>query len=441
MAADRPVAAKSRKLSIVSFDEHNSTRVDVQYGRRLGAAPAAANGRLVSAGSAVSTASTWSFVNKPAASIQALRNRILITLDKALSLIKEFEQRYLYSADDDFHGIYQEFVKQLLARIGYKNDLINCEHLETVIIRRFQPEQQIARRADFKSLAIVCARHRAFKDLRAQVQNRIDEVYTYADTFCVTFSNEAEGLSFESVENYENIKTDCLRELRVYLDAGQASCDELKDIQPVSVFLESYSRVLHHMENVTSCLHNATMQLKKWVIADEQYEKSLDKEIMFLKHRSGRVAADRITVSSLKFDVKTRIPNASGKLRKVEMTLEAMQAAIWEISAKVGSNWPGIYMKLPFMPLRTNEKKSEDIKGVMRAGAHMDKEPSEMAAMAFEKWAKRSTAANINELTFAAKPFLEESSKKELSKKVKYSVPRTKKRFQQLRAKPSVIYV
>lgn len=332
MAADRPVAAKSRKLSIVSFDEHNSTRVDVQYGRRLGAAPAAANGRLVSAGSAVSTASTWSFVNKPAASIQALRNRILITLDKALSLIKEFEQRYLYSADDDFHGIYQEFVKQLLARIGYKNDLINCEHLETVIIRRFQPEQQIARRADFKSLAIVCARHRAFKDLRAQVQNRIDEVYTYADTFCVTFSNEAEGLSFESVENYENIKTDCLRELRVYLDAGQASCDELKDIQPVSVFLESYSRVLHHMENVTSCLHNATMQLKKWVIADEQYEKSLDKEIMFLKHRSGRVAADRITVSSLKFDVKTRIPNASGKLRKVEMTLGKCNGALEKLS-------------------------------------------------------------------------------------------------------------
>jgi len=45
------------------------------------------------------------------------------------------------------------------------------------------------------------------------------------------------------------------------------------------------------------------------------------------------------------------------------MFAEAMQAAIWEISAKVGSNWPGIYMKLPFMPLRTNEKKSEDIKG------------------------------------------------------------------------------
>ena len=40
-----------------------------------------------------------------------------------------------------------------------------------------------------------------------------------------------------------------------------------------------------------------------------------------------------------------------------------MQTAIWEISNKVGPNWPAVYIKLPFMPLRSNEKKAEDIKG------------------------------------------------------------------------------
>ena len=124
MTTERPQASRARKLSVVSFDGQNSTKVelDVKYGRRLGVAT---NSRLASAGSAVSTASTWSYVNKPASSMRALRNRIFITLDKALTLISEFEERYLFNADDDFHGIYQEFVKQLLARIGYKNDLIN----------------------------------------------------------------------------------------------------------------------------------------------------------------------------------------------------------------------------------------------------------------------------------------------------------------------------
>lgn len=323
MATEKPQGARTRKLSIVSFDGHNSTTVDIgaKYGRRLGAVPSGGGGRLASAGSGVSTASTWSFVSRPAASMQALRNRILITLDKALSLLSEFEQRYLYSADDDFHGIYQEFVKQLLARIGYKNDLINCDHLDTVIIRKFQCEPQIARRSDFKSLVVVCSRHRAFKEMKSQVQNRLDEVYSYADTFCVAFSGETEGLSFESVENYENIKTECLREIGTHLEAAQASWDELRDIQPIVVYLESYSRVLHHIENVVGSLHMATKSLKKWVVADEQYEKTLEKEIMFLKQRCSRATNDRVTISSMRYEVKARTPNASGKLRRVEMTL------------------------------------------------------------------------------------------------------------------------
>ena len=39
-----------------------------------------------------------------------------------------------------------------------------------------------------------------------------------------------------------------------------------------------------------------------------------------------------------------------------------MQAAIWEVSNKIGNNWTAIYMKLPFMPDRTQEKRAEDIK-------------------------------------------------------------------------------
>ncbi|XP_067934357.1 uncharacterized protein [Watersipora subatra] len=446
MSSDRPSTTRPRKLSVVSFDGQNSTHVplDVKYGRHLGAAPSGVR-RLASAGSGVSTASTWSFVNKPAASMQALRNRILITLDKSLTLISQFEERYLYNADDDFHGIYQEFVKQLLARIGYKNDLINCEHLESVIVRKYQSDLQIAKRADFKSLTIICARNRAFKAMRSEVQSRIDEVYNYADTFCVTFSSEAEGYSFEAVERYENVKTNCLRLIKRNLEAVQASSDELKDIQPIVVYLESYSRVLHHIENVVSSLQKATTSLKKWVIADEQYEKTLDKEISFLKQRCSRTVNDRVTVSSLKFDVKSRQPNASGKLRKVEITIiilvEAMQACIWEISAKVGANWPAVYMKLPFMPLRTGEQKAEDIKSIKRTGSHMDRGDNEMAAMAFERWAKRSTLATINELTYAAKPYVEQLHKREISKRIKYSIPRTRKRFQQLKAKTSVIYV
>lgn len=71
----------------------------------------------------------------------------------------------------------------------------------------------------------------------------------------------------------------------------------------------------------------------------------------------------------------------------------------------------------------------------------MDKEVGEMAAMAFTRWAKRSTVATINELTYASKIYLEHSNKREAIKKVKYAVPRSRKRFQQLRAKTSVIYV
>ena len=44
---------------------------------------------------------------------------------------------------------------------------------------------------------------------------------------------------------------------------------------------------------------------------------------------------------------------------------EAMQAAIWEVSNKIGNNWATIYMKLPFMPDRTQEKRAEDIKSMI----------------------------------------------------------------------------
>jgi len=64
-----------------------------------------------------------------------------------------------------------------------------------------------------------------------------------------------------------------------------------------------------------------------------------------------------------------------------------------------------------------------------------------MAYLAFERWAKRSTSATINELVYASKSFVEETTRKESAKKTKYTVPRTKKRFQQLKAKSNVIYV
>ena len=339
-AAEKSAGARQRKLSIVSFDGQNAPQVDLlgnQYGRRLGTARPQADARVISASSAVtgvSVASTWSFVTKPAASMQALRNRIIITLDRSMQMIQEFEARYLFNADDDFHGIYQEFVKQLLARIGYKNELINCEHMDTIVIRKFQSEAQIARRSDFKSLALVCARHRAFKEMRTQVQNRLDEVYNYADQFCVTFASETEGLHFESVENYENIKTDCLREIRTSLEAVQASCDELRDIAPVSVYLDSYTRVLHHVENVVSNLYAAASYLKKWVVADEQYEKTIEKETMFLKHKLSRSARERSAVSSIKYDVKTSKPVASGKLRKVELSINRNHATIEKLEGQ-----------------------------------------------------------------------------------------------------------
>lgn len=338
--AEKSAVPRNRKLSIVSFDGHNAPQVDLlgnQFGRRLAMSRPESDPRIISASSAVtgvSVASTWSFVTKPAASMQALRNRIIITLDRALQMIQDFEGRYLLNADDDFHGIYAEFVKQLLARIGYKNDLINCEHMETIIIRKFQSEAQISRRSDFKSLALVCARHRAFKEMRTQVQNRLDEVYNYADQFCVTFASETEGLNFESVENYENIKTECLREIRTSLEAVQASSDELRDIAPVSVYLDSYTRVLHHVENVVGNLYTASSYLKKWVIADEQYEKTIEKEIMFLKHKVTRSARDRSAVSSIKYEVKTSKPIASGKLRKVDLSINKNHAAIEKLEAQ-----------------------------------------------------------------------------------------------------------
>ena len=42
-----------------------------------------------------------------------------------------------------------------------------------------------------------------------------------------------------------------------------------------------------------------------------------------------------------------------------------MQAAIWEVSNKIGNNWTAVYMKLPFMPDRTQEKRAEDIKSMI----------------------------------------------------------------------------
>ena len=79
--------------------------------------------------------------------------------------------------------------------------------------------------------------------------------------------------------------------------------------------------------------------------------------------------------------------------------------------------------------------------GIKRTGAHMDKSDSEMGAMAFEKWAKRSTLATVNELTYAAKPYVDETQKREVNRRMKFAVPRARKRFQQLKAKSNVIYV
>lgn len=319
-------ASRHRKSSTVSFDGMASTRpVNM---RRCQPPPPPSSRLIGSAGSGLSTASTWSFSTRPAASMQALRNRILITIEKAITLVSSFQQKYLANPEDDFHGVYQEFVRQLLNRIGYKNDLVNCDHLDSVIIKRFQTDPQVARRADFKALVEVSHRAKAFRDLKAQVQGRVDEVYNYTDIFCVTFSSEAEGLSFECVENYENIKTECLRELVLSLDQVQVCNDELKDIQPLSTYLEAYSRVLNYIEIVASNLGIAAQQLKKWVIADEQYEKAMDREIQFLKHLSNQVTCDRIASSSSRYEVKSRPANEAGKTRRVELALAKLKNSL-----------------------------------------------------------------------------------------------------------------
>jgi len=326
---DRPQAAsamasKNRQASTVNFEGKMARTPSM--GRKL-MASTARDPRAISAGSTMSEASTWSCVDKPAASILALRNRIIITIDKAITLLDLYERRFLHDADDDFQGVYQEFVKQLLARIGYKNDLFTCDQLETVIIRRFQSEAQIARRSDFKALAMVCRRARGFKELRSQVQSRLDEVYDYADTFCVPFSNETEGYSFESLELYENIRTECLRNIKTNMEAVHVSCEELRDIQPMVNYLEQYNKVIHHIEHIVRCLRCASVNLKRWVVADEQYEKSLEKEIAFLGQKSKALSSDRLTLSNVRYEVKARAPNASGKLRKVELTLNRCQTA------------------------------------------------------------------------------------------------------------------
>lgn len=333
MAAERANPSLRNRKTSVSFGgmttskAHSSSPAkEMKSGRQPASRPVS---RLVSsAGSRVSTTSTWSFVSQPAASLQALRTRILITIEKALTLIKNFEKKFLDTPDDDFHGVYQEFVKQLLARIGYKTDLVNADHLDSVIIRRFQTEPAVASRLDFKALTVVTQRAKAFKELKSQVQARIDEVMNYADSFCATFSSETEGYSFECVENYENMKTECLREIGASLESVQASSDELRDIQPLSVYLESYGRVLHYIEHVTHCLSNATLSLKRWIIGDEQYEKSIEKEIMYLRQRAKQLAGDRLSISSLRFEVVNRNPNEAGKVRRVDLTVQRLTSAL-----------------------------------------------------------------------------------------------------------------
>lgn len=325
MATEKHVQIRNRKSSSVSFDGVSAPQAaDTKSGRQL--AGARSSSRMISsAGSGLSTASTWSFPSRPAASLRALRNRIQITIEKALSLIAHFQTRYLTDPEDDFHGVYQEFIRQLLARIGYKNDLVNTDHLDSVIMKRFKTDAQIARRADFKALTEVCARAKAFRELKAQVQSRIDEVYNYTDVFCVTFSSEADGVSFECVENYENIKTECLRLLESSLDRVQICSDELRDIQPLPNYLEAYNRVLNHIELVVDNLKTAAQQLKVWVIADEQYEKAIEREIQYLKHKSNQVTCDRVSLSSSRHVVRSRPACEAGKSRRVELTLSRLR--------------------------------------------------------------------------------------------------------------------
>lgn len=74
-------------------------------------------------------------------------------------------------------------------------------------------------------------------------------------------------------------------------------------------------------------------------------------------------------------------------------------------------------------------------------GEQTDKSPIDMAVIAFEKWAKRSTSASVNELIFAAKPFTSAHMKRELTRKTNFCVPRVPRRFRHLEVKADVIYV
>lgn len=74
-------------------------------------------------------------------------------------------------------------------------------------------------------------------------------------------------------------------------------------------------------------------------------------------------------------------------------------------------------------------------------GEQTDKSPGDMAVVAFEKWAKRSTAASVNELTFTAKPYTSANAKKEFGKRANFCVPRAPRRFRHLELKANVIYV
>lgn len=51
-------------------------------------------------------------------------------------------------------------------------------------------------------------------------------------------------------------------------------------------------------------------------------------------------------------------------LQTVVVFAEAMQRACTDVAYKVGDNWPIVYLKLPFMPPRTPQKRQEDIRGM-----------------------------------------------------------------------------
>lgn len=75
------------------------------------------------------------------------------------------------------------------------------------------------------------------------------------------------------------------------------------------------------------------------------------------------------------------------------------------------------------------------------SGTLAGRSEAEMGVVAFERWAKRSTSATINELVFASKSFTEVATRRRMNQRARYCVPRIKKRFQQLNMKTNVIYV